>query len=148
MRFVEVLPNAGIHPTHIHSEKRNADRSFVTVNSKFIWSGGKFRGNAEIGARQGVEIGSREFAEEDQTELMRLEMLCNLVNYGVFYWYWGDIVMKEQANFVNSGVITINDPDAHTGRIVNEFTEGFYSTYVATWEDNDASIHKDLGGFA
>ena len=103
MRFVEVLPNAGIHPTHIHSEKRNADRSFVTVNSKFIWSGGKFRGNAEIGARQGVEIGSREFAEEDQTELMRLEMLCNLVNYGVFYWYWGDIVMKEQANFVNSG---------------------------------------------
>ena len=60
--------------------------------------------------------------------------------------------MKEQANFVNSGVITIDNPDTHTGRIVNEFTEGFFTTYVATWEDNDASrgapIRQDLGGFA
>ena len=68
-----------------------------------------------------------------------------------FIWslrYWGDIVMKEQANFVNSKTITIDNPDTHTGRIVNEFTEGFYKTYVATWEDNDASVHTDLGGFA
>ena len=36
----------------------------------------------------------------------------------------GDIVMKEQANFVTR-VITIDNPDIHTGRIVNEFTEGF-----------------------
>ena len=56
--------------------------------------------------------------------------------------------MKEQANSVNSKTITIDNPDTHTGRIVNEFTEGFYTTYVATWEDNDASVHQDLGGFA
>ena len=81
---VEILPNAGIHPTHIHSEARNADRSFVTVNSKFLWSGGKMRGNAEIGAHEGVNIGSGDFLESEQTELMRLEMLCNLVNCKLF----------------------------------------------------------------
>ena len=75
-----------IDPTHIHSEPRNGDRSFVTVHSKFSWSGGTFRGNAEIGAHEGVIIGSGDFPESSQKELMRLEMLCNLVNYGIFYW--------------------------------------------------------------
>jgi len=139
MVFVEVLPNPGIHQSHIHTDPRNADRSFFTLETKLYWSGGKMRGNCEMGARAGLVVSG-----EDK----RLEALMHIVNYGNMYWYSGDIVLREQAGIINSGTISIHEPETHTARIVNEFTEGYYDSKLTLWEDNDGSVHQELGGFA
>lgn len=106
---------------------------------RVIRYGGTLKGNCEIGARAGIEVGGDE---------KRLESLLHIVNYGNFLWYSGNIVLQEQGGIVNSGTITINQPETFTARILNQFTEGFYDSLITLWEDNDGSVHQDLGGFA
>ena len=89
---------------------------------------------------------------------MRLEQGFLLVNYAALRWFSGDVVTQgNHAALVSAGTEALMFPQWHTARVLqepdDETTPG--STHRAQrgglltqWEDNDASIHQDLGGFA
>ena len=238
LKFVEVLPHAAMHPAHIHTEARNGDRTFVTLTSELVWSGGTMRGNAEVGCRQGIRVGEarsplavavpwargasaasvdelspsqRSQAEaasrvagayslpgatgsatasawqsgghdyhpygsgrggfgnsgvdggsvEDAAFLpplpvrsrppMRLEALLHLISYGRSRWFEGDVTVSGAAALIEAGVVWMEDPHGHTGRVLEEPTPGDElrrASLLTVWEDNDAATHMDLGGWA
>merc|ERR1711924_335686 len=54
--FPEVLPNAGMHPSHLHTEVRNADRAQFRVLGPFVWRGGTIRGNVDVESRLSTHL--------------------------------------------------------------------------------------------
>jgi hypothetical protein len=196
LRFVEILPHAAIHPTHIHNQVRNADRSYLTLTSEFLWSGGTLKGNAEIGAREDIRIGeelsplavatawssglsayanqhettseaqrlARKYGAQSATsaslkdvlpyfpqEPMRLESLLHLISYSRTRWFKGDIITSTQASFIEAGSVWMENPGSHTSRVLVEPLPGEHhnrNQLLTMWEDNEASIHQEFGGFA
>ena len=214
-----MLPHAAIHFAHIHNHNRNADRSFMTVASEVLWSGGTIRGNAEVAAREGLRLGQArgplavavpwaqgEPALADQTRgrrasetaarvagahslpaatgstggtwdsrglradglagggdagtpqlplfarpPMRLEALLHLASFGRTRWFEGDVTTSGGAALVEAGVVWMEDPAGHTARVLAEPEPGEQrrrAELTTMWEDNEASIHQDFGGFA
>jgi hypothetical protein len=186
-----------MHPTHLHNQVKNADRSFVTLTSPFLWSGGTLKGNAEIGAREEVRIGQEKppltvgtpwssgysaFANQDASttsdqqqqarkygaqsaatassqlllpnypqQSMRLENLLHFISYGRTRWFVGDVITSNGASYVDAGCVWMEDPRGHTSRVLAEPVAGEHQSrnhLLTMWEDNEASIHQDFGGFA
>ncbi len=89
---------------------------------------------------------------------MRLEKGFLLVNYAALRWFSGDVVTQgNHAALVSAGTEALMFPQWHTARVLrepdDETTPGSTNRaqrggLLTQWEDNDASIHQDLGGFA
>jgi len=82
---------------------------------------------------------------------MRLEALLTLVSYGRTRWFEGDVTTAGGASLVEAGVVWMENPGGHTARVLVEpvpGSEARRASLVSVWEDNEASIHQDFGGFA
>jgi len=138
LQFVEVLPSAAVRSEHIHTDPRNADRSYMTLNTKLVWSGGKMRGNAEIGGRDGMHLGGG---------VKRLEMLLHLINYEVLLWDTGDVLLTESADLINAGTIEMKHPSQFDAKITYdghyEDAGVFPERQLHMWEDADSAIHPN-----
>merc|ERR1711988_953884 len=136
LRFVQIQEFAAIHPAQLHINKRNADRSYMTLFEPLEWKGGTIKGNVEIGANRGIKLGGVE---------KRLEALCHIINYGVMLWSQGDVVIANQANLVNVGTMEMKDPSNFHARLINldESLGGYPDSTPKQymWEDNDAAHH-------
>lgn len=82
---------------------------------------------------------------------MRLEALLTLVSYGRTRWFEGDVTTAGGASLVEAGVVWMENPGGHTARVLVEpvpGSEARRASLVSVWEDNEASMHQDFGGFA
>lgn len=82
---------------------------------------------------------------------LRLEALLHLVSHGRSRWFGGDVVVSGGASLVEAGVVWMEGPRGHTARVQQEPVPGEKarrSSRLTAWEDNEASWHQDLGGWA
>jgi hypothetical protein len=82
---------------------------------------------------------------------MRLDALLTLVSYGRTRWFEGDVTTSGGASLVEAGVVWMEDPQGQTARVLVEpvpGSEARRANLQTAWEDNDASMHQDFGGFA
>ena len=135
-------------------------------------NGGDYHGGESYGGSDGdgsgrygngiVGVEDEDGATWDLAPPMRLEAGFLLINYGRIRWYSGDVVTSgAQAALVNAGTESVMHPQFHSARILAEPFEGGAAgggeedtsrsrrgALLTQWEDNDASVHADLGGFA
>jgi len=82
---------------------------------------------------------------------LRLESLLHLVSFGRSRWFGSDVVVSGGASLVEAGVVWMEGPRGHTARVQQEPVPGEQnrrSKRLTVWEDNEASWHQDLGGWA
>ena len=66
-------------------------------------------------------------------------------------WFTGDVTTASGGSLIEAGVVWMENPDGHTGRLLQEpspLDRSRRLDKLTMWEDNEASWHQDFGGFA
>lgn len=131
--FPEVLPNAGMHPAHLHTEVRNADRAQFRVLGPFVWRGGTIRGNVDLESRLSTHLDGGP---------KHLEALAHVINFENMLWGTGDVITKELGVLTTKGTMQMESPSTFNARLV--YLDTFDGccpekggSHLHTWEDNE-----------
>jgi len=131
LSFPEVLPNAAIHPAHLHTQVRNADRSRLVLLGPLVWRGGRIRGNVDVESRVSTFLDGGP---------KHLEALAHVINYENLLWGTGDVITKEQGVLTNLGTTQMESPASFSASIVYGNTNDGCCPHddfeLRTWEDN------------